>query len=57
MRVMKTDYSVHVWPNAALKNFILYIISMYEFLHKLGQTLWTNSALAQPFVRCGPIAS
>jgi hypothetical protein len=27
---------VDVWPDAALKNFIFYIFSMYEFSHSLG---------------------
>jgi hypothetical protein len=36
MRVMKTDNAVDVWPDAALKNFIFYIFSMYEFSHSLS---------------------
>jgi hypothetical protein len=35
MRVMKTDNAVDVWPDAALKNFIFYIFSMYEVSHSL----------------------
>jgi len=36
MRVMRPDNAVDVWPDAALKNFIFYIFSMYEFSHSLG---------------------
>jgi hypothetical protein len=44
MRVMKTDNAVDVWPDAALKNFIFYIFSMYEFSHSLGHSRPTHSA-------------
>src|ERR1017187_2590008 len=30
---MRTDNAVGVWPDDALKNFIFYIFSMYEFSH------------------------
>jgi hypothetical protein len=36
MRVMRTDNAVGVWPDDAMKNFIFYIFSMYEFSHSLG---------------------
>jgi len=52
MRVMKTDNAVDVWPDAALKNFIFYIFSMYEFSHSLGQSQPTHSAQMPTFVRC-----
>jgi hypothetical protein len=52
MRVMKTDNAVDVWPDAALKNFIFYIFSMYEFSHSLGHSLRIYSASWPTFVRC-----
>jgi hypothetical protein len=51
MRVMKTDNAVDVWPDAALKNFIFYIFSIYEFSHSLGQTLPIHSAPVPTVVR------
>jgi hypothetical protein len=33
---MRTDNAADLWPNATLKNFIFYILPMYEFSHRLG---------------------
>src|ERR1035441_1494556 len=52
MRVMKTDNAVDVWPDAALKNFIFYIFSMYEFSHSLGQTRLSHLTPKSSNVRC-----
>jgi hypothetical protein len=35
---MRTDNAVDVWLDAALTNFIFYILPMYEFSHRVGQT-------------------
>src|ERR1039457_4091011 len=48
---MRTDNAVGVWPDDALKNFIFYIFSMYEFSHSLGQSLPTHSAQMPTFDR------
>jgi hypothetical protein len=45
---------VDVWPVAAPKNFIFYILSMYEFSHSLGHLRPSHSAPAPIFVRYGP---
>jgi hypothetical protein len=52
MRVMKTDNAVDVWPDAALKNFIFYIFSMYEFSHSLGHLRHCNRAPKSSNGRC-----
>jgi hypothetical protein len=57
MRVMKTDNAVDVWPDAALKNFIFYIFSMYEFSHSLGHLRPTHSAPVPNNVRFAPKAT
>jgi hypothetical protein len=56
MRVMKTDNAVDVWPDAALKNFIFYIFSMYEFSHSLGHKRTSGPRLKSIFVCFGPKA-
>jgi len=56
MRVMRTDNAADVWPDAALKNFIFYIFSMYEFSHSLGHSLPMRSALPSSEVSNGPKA-
>jgi hypothetical protein len=50
---MKTDNAVDVWPDAALKNFIFYIFSMYEFSHSLGHSRPTHSVPVPTDVRYG----
>jgi hypothetical protein len=54
MRVMKTDNAVDVWPDAALKNFIFYIFSMYEFSHSLGHKRTNHRRPKSTFVRFAP---
>ena len=50
---MRTDNAVGVWPDDALKNFIFYIFSMYEFSHSLGHTLPSQPAPKSNNVRYG----
>jgi hypothetical protein len=57
MRVMKTDNAVDVWPDAALKNFIFYIIRMYEFSHNQGHSRSILILCFLYFVRCGSFAT
>jgi hypothetical protein len=55
MRVMRPDNAVDVWLDAALKNFIFYIFSMYEFSHSLGHKRTTHPRPKSTVVRYGPI--
>ena len=54
MRVMRTDNAVGVWPDDAMKNFIFYIFSMYEFSHSLGHSRPSHSAPVPINVRYAP---
>jgi hypothetical protein len=54
MRVMKTDNAVDVWLDAALKNFIFYIFSMYEFSHSLGHSRPSQLPPVRTNVRYAP---